>query len=58
MAITGTEEWAESNINIADGCQHDCKYCYAKEMAIRFKRHTVESWKDSKLKEKNIKSRK
>ena len=31
---TGTREWAASNVNIQDGCEHDCLYCYAK-------------WKDS-----------
>ncbi len=41
---TGTQEWAASNVNIQDGCEHDCRYCYAKTMAIRFKRMTAESW--------------
>ncbi len=41
---TGTREWAEKNINFITGCNHDCKYCYSKEMAIRFKRATSESW--------------
>ncbi len=38
---TGTQEWAASNVNIQDGCEHDCRYCYAKTMAIRFKRATA-----------------
>jgi DNA repair photolyase len=41
---TGTQEWAASNVNIQDGCEHDCRYCYAKTMAIRFKRATAKSW--------------
>lgn len=40
----GTQEWAASNVNIQDGCEHDCRYCCAKTMAIRFKRATPESW--------------
>ena len=40
---TGTQEWAASNVNIQDGCEHDCRYCYAKTMAIRFKRATPTS---------------
>lgn len=35
---TGTREWAEHNINIATGCEHGCHYCYAAQMARRFKR--------------------
>jgi len=41
---TGTKEWADRNFNIQKGCPYDCRYCYAKEMAIRFKRSTAESW--------------
>jgi DNA repair photolyase len=41
----GTQEWAAYNVNIQDGCEHDCRYCYAKTMALRFKRATNDSWK-------------
>jgi DNA repair photolyase len=41
----GTQEWAGKNVNIINGCAHDCRYCYAKEMAIRYKRNTKEGWK-------------
>lgn len=50
----GTQEWASHNVNIQDGCEHDCRYCYAKSMAIRFKRRTSETWKDSELRQKDI----
>ena len=40
----GTREWASANINISNGCYNDCKYCYSKSMAIRFKRKTPENW--------------
>jgi DNA repair photolyase len=42
----GTKEWAEHNVNIQTGCEHDCRYCYAKSMAVRFKRATPESWQE------------
>jgi len=38
MAKTGTEEWAEINKNLYLGCENDCKYCYARSNALRFKR--------------------
>ena len=44
--VFGTTEWAVANANYLNGCSNDCKYCYSKEMAIRFKRKTVDSWKD------------
>lgn len=43
--VFGTTEWAASNVNYLKGCSNDCKYCYSKEMAIRFKRKTPETWK-------------
>ena len=43
-ATHGTKEWAKTNVNIQTGCEHDCRYCYAKCMAIRFKRATPDSW--------------
>jgi DNA repair photolyase len=46
---SGTQEWAASNVNIQDGCEHDCRYCYAKTMALRFKRMTAGSWKSGRL---------
>jgi DNA repair photolyase len=44
--ITGTNEWANTTRNICNGCRNDCKYCWAKAMAIRFGRNTPETWKD------------
>ena len=51
---TGTQEWAASNVNIQDGCEHDCRYCYAKTMAIRFKRATVASWAKPRLRQHDL----
>jgi len=42
--VFGTHEWAVKNANFINGCYHDCKYCYSKEMAIRFKRKTKLNW--------------
>lgn len=42
----GTREWASHNENLINGCSNDCRYCYAKAMASRFKRKTSENWKD------------
>ncbi len=47
--VFGTAEWADSNVNIMAGCEHDCLYCYAKEMAVRFGRATADRWKSPVL---------
>lgn len=46
--VFGTKEWAEISANCCDGCEHDCKYCYAKENAVRFRRRTVDDWKENR----------
>jgi len=37
-ANTGTREWSDYSINICKGCAHGCRYCYGREMAMRFGR--------------------
>lgn len=42
---TGTKEWAETNVNLQAGCEHGCRYCYARYNAVqRFKSCTAEQW--------------
>jgi len=48
--VFGTTEWAASNANCIAGCSHNCHYCYAKTMAIRFHRKSTETWKDEEQK--------
>lgn len=50
----GTGEWAKHNVNIQTGCEHDCRYCYAKCMAIRFKRSTPTSWASPRMEASKI----
>ena len=43
--VSGTKEWADRNLNIAYGCEHQCRYCYAKAMAHQFGRiKSYEEW--------------
>jgi DNA repair photolyase len=47
---TGTREWAEKNINIITGCEHRCRYCFAADMAKRFRRiASHEQWATPQL---------
>lgn len=54
-AVSGTKEWADKNINFLDGCSHDCKYCYAKAMAIRFRRMSPNDWPNEKVRIADLK---
>ena len=47
--VFGTYEWAVENANFINGCFHNCKYCYSKEMAIRFKRKTTINWEQEEV---------
>ncbi|MHA1147753.1 MAG: radical SAM protein [Promethearchaeota archaeon] len=42
----GTREWANREINCIKGCSNYCLYCYAKGIAIHYKRCTENTWKD------------
>ena len=44
MSILGTKEWMPHNENCMKGCQNDCRYCYGKLRAIRYKQKTAENW--------------
>ena len=44
MNIHGTQEWSVKTINCCTGCSHDCRYCYAKGMAVRFRQVTESQW--------------
>ena len=47
---TGTREWSDASLNICDGCSHDCLYCYARALAIRFHRSSPADWATMRLK--------
>lgn len=42
--VSGTKEWAASNVNIQRGCSHKCIYCYANANALRFKQVEPGEW--------------
>ena len=50
----GTKEWADSNVNCYSGCSNNCRYCYAKKMAIRFNRKSENNWQEMEPNKKSI----
>ncbi|MBD3343103.1 MAG: hypothetical protein GF353_28655 [Candidatus Lokiarchaeota archaeon] len=60
MPTKGTKEWADKNVNVYKGCYYNCKYCYARKMALRYGRiNKPEEWTHVKpkrhIREKNWK---
>jgi len=55
--IFGTKEWAAHTVNCCTGCSHDCKYCYARSIAVRFNRVRPENWKDEKIRPWDVSKR-
>jgi DNA repair photolyase len=50
---TGTREWADSNYNIGIGCSHNCRYCYARTNALRYRFvESSDAWTTEKIKDK------
>jgi DNA repair photolyase len=57
--IFGTREWAQTSVDIQNGCPNNCRYCYARAEAVRWGRpwdnsvsdsvHSVNSVKISRL---------
>lgn len=50
----GTKEWSISTVNCCTGCSHDCRYCYARSMASRFKRVKPENWRNEQIRERDV----
>jgi DNA repair photolyase len=53
----GTQEWSVKTINCCTGCSHDCRYCYAKGMATRFKQVTKGNWPNEKIRPHHVKEK-
>jgi len=54
IKTTGTREWAKHTVNCCSGCSNNCRYCYAKGMAVRFGRMLTEEWQIERIREKDV----
>ncbi|MHC4404337.1 MAG: radical SAM family protein [Planctomycetota bacterium] len=47
---TGTREWAGTTTNCMTGCEHNCRYCYARAMALQYGRiDSAADWASPRL---------
>jgi DNA repair photolyase len=53
---TGTREWCDGYTNCIAGCEHNCRYCYGRANAVRFKRPEGENWGEPILREQAVKN--
>lgn len=51
---SGTNEWAESSVNIQVGCEHRCAYCYANANAVRFQQVEHGCWGEPVIDPKKV----
>jgi len=55
---TGVQEWTGedgASVNIQVGCEHNCRYCYAREMAVRFRcNYCAEKWPKPWINQKKV----
>jgi DNA repair photolyase len=52
--VLRNREWAVHYQNYITGCQHNCKYCYSKADAVRYKRITADEWVNEKVRTKDV----
>ena len=54
--ISGTAEWAVTNVNYCTGCRHNCRYCFARYNACdRFGFITRGEWENQRIREHDVK---
>ena len=54
MPVSGTREWSRHSVNCYVGCPHNCRYCYARTMAVRFGRCEESQWKYPRLRPEEV----
>jgi DNA repair photolyase len=55
---TGTREWAQKTVNCVLGCEHDCRYCYARyNMVDRFKKMLAKDWPKSEVRPEEVRKK-
>ena len=51
---SGTQEWAEKTVNCCTGCSNNCRYCYGRQMAVRFGQVKEEEWSSMHIRQHDV----
>ncbi len=51
---SGTHEWAEKTVNCCTGCSNNCRYCYGRQMAVRFRQVKEEEWPLMRIRQHDV----
>jgi len=55
--MRGTKDWTNKTVNFVSGCENDCRYCYAKGMAIQFKQVKEGEWCNMRVRQHDVEKR-
>lgn len=56
--ISGTKEWAVASVNCVTGCEHNCRYCYARYNAVeRWHLLQEDEWAQKKVRLYDVKKK-
>lgn len=53
----GTHEWAVKSVNFSTGCSNNCRYCYGRQMAVRFRQVNDEDWATPRIRQHDVDKR-
>ena len=56
-SVAGTYEWSQHTLNFQTGCEHNCIYCYSKEMSVRYGRSDTASWTVPAIRQHDVKKK-
>lgn len=48
------QDWSKKTVNFATGCENDCRYCYAKGMATRFRQVEEGQWPYMRVRQHDV----
>lgn len=52
--IRGTQEWSVKEFNCCTGCSHDCRYCYARGIALYYNHIKKDEWALERIRSKDV----
>jgi len=54
QGISGTREWSVKDFNCCTGCSHNCRYCYARGIALHYNQIKKDEWPVERIRAKDV----